>query len=110
MNMPTPKFNWEINFGHVLTIVSLLIAGFLAYLSIELRVAEIDRRTFDYGQIRDQVKQDGYSIQAIAKLVDAGAASNRAIMEQLAKIQQSVTTIDATLAEQERQRRRLPQP
>lgn len=104
MNMSTPRFTWDFNFGHVMTIVSLLGAGFMAYLSIELRVAEIDRRTFDYPQIRDQVKQDGYAIQAIAKLVDEASKTNRALLVRLDEIQREVTTISATLSEQNRTR------
>ena len=105
--MGRPTFNWEINFGHVMTIATLLGAGFLAYLSIEIRIADIDRRTFDYSQIRDQVKADGIVITNLTSLTNNSTTANRALVDTLASIREDVAVIKATLAA-ERARSRLP--
>ena len=96
--MGRPTFNWEINFGHVMTIATLLGAGFLAYLSIEIRIADIDRRTFDYAQIRDQVKADGIAITNLTAITNNSHAANRALVDTLATIREDVAVIKATLA------------
>jgi hypothetical protein len=108
--MGRPIFNWEINFGHLMTIATLIAAGFLAYLSIELRITDIDKRTADYPTVRDQVKAHQLAIMGIQSTLSDTAGANRSVVETLATIREDVAVIKATLeAERRAERTRLPQ-
>lgn len=97
MDMPTPRFDWTFNLGHLLTIGTLLVAGFAVYLSVETRITQIDNRTADYFTTRDLSRDNAAQLRALNSAVDNNRTSNRVILEQMSKIREDVAAIRATL-------------
>lgn len=94
-----PKFRFDgtINLGHILTIISLLTAGFLAYTSIETRIDRIDVRTSDYVTVRDLVRDNRGDIDRMQGTVELNAQNTKAILDVLSKLREDVAAIKASL-------------
>lgn len=91
------KFDRTITLGNVLTIVSLVMAGFAAYLSIEIRISMIDTRTIDYATIKETVLKNNIRMDSLQDLVNHYTNDTRQIAADLSTIKAQQAADGATL-------------
>lgn len=91
------RFDKTITLGNVLTVITLVVAGFAAYLSIEIRIGLIDDRTADYIPVRDLVKKNDIRLDLLQSLMDKQAVTNAAVMTQLSAFGAEQAAQSATL-------------
>ena len=91
------KFDKTITLGNVLQVVIIVLAGFAAYLSIEIRIGIIDNRTADYVAIRDLAQKSDQRLTAQQAIIDQLIIDERRLTTILGEIKAEQAAHTATL-------------
>lgn len=92
-----PRFDLTINLGHILTIATLLVGGFLAYASVEFRVGNVEKTISDYQAMRDQVRDNAAQIKALILIAADASAVNKQLATDVGNIRENIAAIKATM-------------
>lgn len=95
-----PRFDWSINLGHILMIVSLLGAAAVGWNSIQVRLSQVEERTADYSTIRDMARDNAATLRALSAIAEQNAGTNRMLLTALAEVREDLSAIRATLAKE----------
>jgi len=74
--MPRPRFDFSLNLGHILTILSIVGSVFVAYMTV---VREVDNH-----ELR---------ITTIEKQVDTSTSFQRQVLDKLSNIREDIATL-----------------